>query len=118
MPSTSILFVSTILYIDPNNSEVYSWFSKYRYSEDWHTTYSDEEVKIHVNEYIKHFNSNITSMVNSKKKAGQKIRIADVNSVITDINSQLSDGIHPNNIGYKAIGDFWTEIISHYLNGK
>jgi lysophospholipase L1-like esterase len=116
MPSTSMLFVNTIPFADPNKKEIYSWVSNFRHSEDWHTTYSDEEVKIQVNEFIKQFNSDITSRANERKKNGKNIRAVDLNSVITDVNSQLIDGVHPNNIGYKAMGEYLAKIISDYLN--
>ena len=118
IPSTSMLFITTIPDVEPNRSDVYSWFSNYRHSDDWQTTYSDEEVEKKVYEAFKFFNSDITSRANALKAAGKNIRAADVNSVITDVKTQLKDGVHPNDIGYKAMGEYWTEIISNYLNEK
>ena len=118
MPSSSILFVSTIPYVDPNKKIVLQWFESYRHSEDWHYFYSDEEVEKKVREYIKLFNLDITARVNKRKQKGQPIRIANINSVVTDVKSQLSDGVHPNDKCYKAIGKYWTKIIGNYLNEK
>ena len=118
IPSTSILFVSTIPDINPNIKKVYSWFSYYRYSEELDTIYSDEEVKIQVKESINQINSNIIALVKERQKVGKNIRVVDINRIIKDVNSQLSDGVHPNDIGFKAIGEYLAKIINNYLNGK
>jgi len=41
-----------------------------------------------------------------------------VNSVFTNLKYQLKDGVHPNNVGYKAIGEYLTEVIENYLKEK
>ena len=118
IPSTSMLFVTTIPDLDPNRQDVYSWFSNYRHSSDWQTTYTDDEVQMKVEASLKYYNSDITSRVNARRESGQNIRSANVNSAITDVKSQLMDGVHPNNIGYKLMGEYWTEIISDYIKEK
>ena len=115
IPETSVLFVTTIPDLDPNREEVYSWFSNYRHSTFYTKTYTDEEVQMNVEEYLKHYNSDITSRVNLRRVKGQNIRAANVNSVITDVKSQLMDGVHPNNKGYKLMGEYWTEVIGEYI---
>ena len=115
IPETSVLFVTTIPDLVPNREEVYSWFSNYRHSTFYTKTYTDEEVQMKVEEYLKHYNSDITSRVNLRRVKGQNIRAANVNSVITDVKSQLMDGVHPNNKGYKLMGDYWTEVIGEYI---
>ena len=37
---------------------------------------------------------------------------------ISDVKTQLFDGVHPNNIGYKAIGEKYSEAILDYFNEK
>ena len=98
--------MTTIPDLDPNREEVYSWFSNYRHSTFYTKTYTDEEVQMNVEEYLKHYNSDITSRVNLRRVKGQNIRAANVNSVITDVKSQLMDGVHPNNKGYKLMGEY------------
>ena len=115
IPETSVLFVTTIPPLDPNREEVYSWFSNYRHSPFYSKTYSDEEVQMNVEAFLKYYNSDITSRVNLRREKGQNIRAADVNSVITDVKSQLMDGVHPNNKGYKLMGEYWTEVIGEYI---
>ena len=118
IPSKSMLFVTTIPNLDPNRNDVYSWFSNYRHSADWQTNYSDEEVEKFVQESLKYYNSDLTSKVNLRKESGQNIRAANVNSVITDVKNQLMDGVHPNNVGFKLMGEYWTEIIDNFLKEK
>ena len=115
IPSTSMLFVTTIPNVDPNREEVYSWFSNYRHSPDWKTLYTDEVAKMKVDLALKIFNSDITSIINLKEKLGKNIRYANINSVLSDVKSQLKDGVHPNEFGYKLMGDYWSEIIYKYL---
>ena len=115
IPETSVLFVTTIPDLDPNREEVYSWFSNYRHSTFYSKTYSDEEVQMNVEAFLKYYNSDITSRVNLRREKGQNIRAANVNSVITDVKSQLMDGVHPNNEGYKLMGEYWTEVIGEYI---
>ena len=49
---------------------------------------------------------------------GTRIYSADVASVITDVKTQLMDGVHPNNTGYKLIGEYWAGLIDSYLKEK
>lgn len=118
IPSTSMLFITTIPDLDPNRSDVYTWFSNYRHSDDWKSIFTDDQVEKMVKIFLNNYNSDITSKANKRKEDGQNIRAADVNSAITDVETQLKDGVHPNDIGYKAMGDYWTKIISEYLEEK
>ena len=118
IPSTSIIFVSTIPDMNPNTKRVYSWFDYYRITEDLNNVYNDEKVQNKVKELINRFNKDINSLVNERQKVGQNVRIVDLNSVINDINTQLKDGVHPNDVGFKEIGKYLTNIIGNYLNRK
>ena len=118
IPSTSTLFVTTIPPVDPNREEVYSWFNNYRYNPSTLSKYTDKEVEANVESSLKYYNSDITSKIKSRQLSGQNVRTADVNSVFTNLKYQLNDGVHPNNVGYKAMGEYWTEIIENYLKEK
>ena len=115
IPSTSTLFVTTIPDLDPNREEVYTWFSNYRHSADWQTLYPDEIAKMKVDQALQEYNSDVTSIATKRKESGQNVRPADVNSAITDVKTQLKDGVHPNDFGYRLMGDYWTEIIDKFL---
>ena len=118
IPSTSMLFITTIPDLDPNREEVYNWFSNYRHSDDWQKLYPDDQAEKSVKAFLKRFNADITDKAKKREEAGQNIRAADVYSAITDVKTQLKDGVHPNDIGYKAMGEYWTKIIDNYLKEK
>ena len=118
IPSTSTLFITTIPGLDPNREDVYTWFANYRHSADWQTNYPDPIVKMKVDAALQEYNSDLTLIANKRKESGQNVRPADVFSAITDVSTQLKDGVHPNDYGYRLMGDYWTEIIDKYLKGE
>lgn len=114
--SDSDIFVTTIPDLDPNRSDVYSWFGNYRHSSDWQTTYTDDEVEISVDEAVTNYNKTVKSVVEKINSEGKtNVHFADVNSAVTDVKTQLKDGVHPNNTGYKLMGNYWTEVIEAFL---
>ena len=131
----SAFFVTTIPDVDPNRSEVRDWFSNYRHSEDWQTNYSDEEAEEKILNKLHVYNADLTADVNKKANTsilsirntetskgttdkGPYLYSADVASVITDVKTELADGVHPNNKGYKLMGEYWAEKIDSYLKNK
>ena len=114
--SNTILFVATIPYMNPNTEIVYSWFKNYRYSNDGKIHYEDKEVKDMVYNNVMKFNNEIKRVIDDYKNKNYKVRLENLNSVIKDLDNLLFDGVHPNDKGYKLIGDFWTKIIENYLN--
>ena len=136
IPESSTLFVTTIPDVDPNRSGVYDWFSNYRHSADWQTNYPDDVAEENIHKTLLTYNANVTSVVQKMRSVkilsnwdmekdaqspdesslkGPQLRDADVSSVITDVKTQLMDGVHPNNKGYKLIGEYWAELIDSYL---
>lgn len=115
----SALFITTIPNLDPNRSDVYSWFNNYRHSADWSTNYSDEEVAKNVQNSIDNYNSQVKALVEAKQASGvSNIYYGNVNSAVTDVTTQLKDGVHPNDTGYKLMGEYWTTRIKSYLTGE
>ena len=117
IPSDSAVFVTTIPDLDPNRSDVYSWFSNYRHSDDWQTQYSDDEAETYVQAAVDKYNSIIKSTVEQLRSSHANLYAGDINSVITDVTSQLVDGVHPNNTGYQLMGQYWASVIASYLSG-
>ncbi|MBQ9899153.1 MAG: hypothetical protein IJM44_06850 [Ruminococcus sp.] len=117
IPEDSALFVTTIPDLDPNRSEVYDWFGNYRHSADWQTQYSDDEAEANVHAAVDKYNSIVQSTVGQLSQTHPNLHLGDVHSVITDVETQLGDGVHPNNTGYKLMGEYWTGVISEYLSG-
>lgn len=117
--SDSSLFITTIPNLDPNRSDVYSWFGNYRHSADWQTNYSDEEVTVNVQKAVDNYNSQVKALVEKKQASGvSNIYFGNVNSAVTDVTTQLKDGVHPNDTGYKLMGNYWSDQISSYLSGE
>lgn len=137
IPEKSALFIAEIPPVDPNRPEVYDWFSNYRHSADWQTQYTDDEAAEAIDLNIKIFNANIDSIAMAKnfewglshddfKVIDEQDRVTTLTilpkvahignfEAITDVKTQLFDGVHPNNIGYKAIGEKYSEAILNYL---
>ncbi len=136
IPESSTLFVTTIPDVDPNRSGVYDWFGNYRHSADWQTNYPDDVAEENIHKTLLSYNANVTSVVQKMRSVrilsswdmdkdaqspdesslkGPQLRNADVSSVITDVKTQLMDGVHPNNKGYKLMGEYWAELIDSYL---
>ncbi len=118
IPADSTLFVSTIPNVDPNRSDVYSWFGNYRHSADWQTQYSDEEAEAAIMQTIADYNADIAALAAKKRSEGKNVYLSEAPAAITDVKTQLFDGVHPNNDGYRAMGDSWTAIIEEYLSGS
>lgn len=118
IPADSTLFIATIPNVDPNRSDVYSWFGNYRHSADWQTQYSDEEAEAAIVQTIADYNADIAALAAKKQTQGKNVYLSEAPGAITDVKTQLFDGVHPNNIGYKAMGDSWTAIIEEYLSGS
>ena len=110
MNKNSILFINTIPDMDPNHETNYNWFPYYRKE-----NIDDIEVKNDVNNNVKKYNNKIKEIIEDYRNKNYNIRIEDLNPIIKDLDNLFIDGIHPNNNGYKIIGEFWTEIIDKYL---
>ena len=116
--SDAVLYVTTIPDLDPNRSDVYSWFGNYRHSADWQTTYSDEEVEAAVQQSVTQYNNTVRETVTALSASHSNLRFGDVHSAITDVTTQLGDGVHPNNTGYKQMGLYWSGVVGSYLAGQ
>ena len=110
MNKNSILFINTIPDMNPNHETNYNWFPYYRKD-----NIDDIEVKNDVNNNVKKYNNKIKEIIEDYRNKNYNIRIEDSNPIIKDLDNLFIDGIHPNNNGYKIIGEFWTEIIDKYL---
>ena len=110
MNKNSILFINTIPDMNPNHEDNYNWFPYYRKD-----NIDDIEVKNDVNNNVKKYNNKIKEIIEDFRNKNYNIRIEDLNPIIKDLDNLFIDGIHPNNNGYKIIGEFWTEIIDKYL---
>lgn len=115
----SALFVTTVPFLDANREDVYQWFSNYRHSDDWQTRYDDETAQANLNAMTVNYNSQVLKVVTEKNRQGaDNLYFGDICSVLDDISVQLKDGVHPNDTGYKLMGEYWTDMLLDYLSGN
>lgn len=109
-----VLFVSTIPDVDA--IERHDWLGAYEtiYGLSYQT--DQEAFAAKVQECIDTYNSSIYTLVTKKQAEGEKIRFADIHSVV-DMETGLYDGVHPNEDGYACMGKYWADQILTYLNG-
>lgn len=80
---------------------------------------------LYINEYyftvesmdaaVEQCNAQIRALVEKKRSEGARIMLADVNGVLE--KSDLYDGVHPNEEGYRKLGAFWYTQLCGYWNG-
>lgn len=106
------LFVSTIPNMDIE--KVYDWF--WAYGDEYYGV-EPEIFYETVQNYIDTYNYSIKEMVSKKQSEGiTNIQFTDINSVV-DYKTDLYDGIHPNEQGYQKMGEYWSDVLTDYLNG-
>jgi lysophospholipase L1-like esterase len=59
------------------------------------------------------YNAAIPGIVEQKAQAGAHIIMVDQNTGFP--NSELDDGVHPNQAGYERMGKVWYDAIEEYL---
>ncbi|MDE6848497.1 MAG: SGNH/GDSL hydrolase family protein [Ruminococcus sp.] len=107
-----LLYVSTIP--DINIAERYDWLWTYgmSYSAD------PEGFTNKVQGCIDAYNTSIRNLVAEKQAEGAKIAFADIHGVV-DQNTDLYDGVHPNEAGYAKMGGYWADLLdSTYFEGN
>lgn len=62
------------------------------------------------------YNNVIRELVKEKQKTESRIRLSEINSVITKDN--IGDGVHPSDAGYKLMGEYWYDILSKYISER
>lgn len=107
-----MLFVSTIPDIDV--AQRVDWLGAYTWKYGLDYTSDPETFTAKVQESIDTYNQSIAELVAKKQAAGEKIRFADVHSVV-NVQTGLQDGVHPNEAGYACMGEHWADLISSYL---
>jgi lysophospholipase L1-like esterase len=114
--SKTTLFIATIPDMNPNTKIVYKWFHEYRKSKDGKIHYNKDRVQKMVFNNVNKFNDEIKKIIEHYQSKKYNIRLENLNPVLKDIDNLLIDGVHPNNKGYKKMGEFFAEIIVKFLN--
>ena len=75
---------------------------------------------ISFNQGVQTYNKAMVGMVAQRAAAGKHIRLADMNTPFTSnptySTALLHNGIHPNDAGYKLMGDTWYGYLSPLLH--
>lgn len=64
---------------------------------------------------VSDYNSQIRAIVAKKQADGARIRLADINGVLS--KNDLYDGVHPTEGGYNLMGDYWYGLLMEYMAG-
>jgi hypothetical protein len=107
-----VLFVTSIPYMDVE--EVYSWF--WSYGSVYYSMDKDDFCDL-IDDYIDSYNVKIQNLVAEKQAEGKHIQYADINSVVNP-DTDLNDGVHPNEQGYEKMGEYWYTVLDGYLSGE
>lgn len=61
-------------------------------------------------------NAQIREIAAERLAAGQPVQLAEINKLLTF--DDLVDGVHPNEQGYRKMGEFWFKNLNAYLSGE
>ncbi|MBR6243193.1 MAG: hypothetical protein IKQ90_06845 [Ruminococcus sp.] len=107
--SGTVVFVSTIPDIDAVTVSDWLW----AYGEKkWNST--PEEFADIIQGHIDSYNASIPVMVEKMRSEGKNVRFADIHSVV-DMQTDLYDGVHPNEQGYEKMGKYWADLLYNYF---
>lgn len=107
-----VLFLTTVPYF--NAVTINSWLWSYG-DVKWQNT--EEDFAEIVYDYIDSYNASIKTLVDKLQSEGLSVEYADVCSVV-DKDTELQDGCHPNEAGYKDMGVYWAQVLDAYLSGE
>ena len=90
---------------------------------DWLWAYGDvkwnsapEKFAEIVQGHIDSYNSSIKKLAEKMNSEGKDVRFADIHSVV-DMETDLYDGVHPNEQGYEKMGKYWADVLAAHISG-
>jgi lysophospholipase L1-like esterase len=112
MDEDGVVFVSTIPDIDAVLRA--DWLGAYGISAWGSTDEEKQQLMETVTDCIDAYNTSIYNLVLEMQSEGKSVRFADINSVV-DYQTDLYDGVHPNEAGYENMGDYWAGLLDSYF---
>lgn len=94
LPDDGMLYLATLPVMDATNT---------LYINEYYFTVESMDAAVDA------CNAQIRSLVTKKQADGCRIRLAEVNKVLT--KSDLYDGVHPSEEGYRKLGTFWYQTL-------
>ena len=63
------------------------------------------------------YNTSIYNLVLKMQGEGKNVQFADINSVV-DYQTDLHDGVHPNEAGYENMGNYWAGLLNDFFQSN
>lgn len=115
LDADSTVFVSTIPDIDAYIRA--DWLSSYGINA-WGSTQEEKDRLMEtVTGCIDTYNTSIYNLVLKMQSEGKNVQFADINSVV-DYQTDLHDGVHPNEAGYENMGNYWAGLLNDFFQSK
>lgn len=115
LDADSTVFVSTIPDIDAYTRA--DWLGSYGINA-WNSTQEEKNQLMEtVTGCIDTYNTSIYNLVLKMQSEGKNVQFADINSVV-DYQTDLHDGVHPNEAGYENMGNYWAGLLNDFFQSK
>ena len=115
LEADSTVFVSTIPDIDAYTRA--DWLGSYGINA-WGCTQEEKDRLMEtVTGCIDTYNTSIYNLVLKMQSEGKNVQFADINSVV-DYQTDLHDGVHPNEAGYENMGNYWAGLLNDFFQSK
>lgn len=108
----STVFVSTIPDIDAYTRA--DWLGSYGINAWGSTQEEKDQLMETVTGCIDTYNTSIYNLVLKMQSEGKNVQFADINSVV-DYQTDLHDGVHPNEAGYENMGNYWAGLLNDFF---
>jgi len=112
LDSDDVIYVSTIPDIDAILRA--DWLGAYGINAWGSTDEEKQQLMETVTACIDSYNTSIYNLVLQMQSEGKSVRFADINSVV-DYQTDLYDGVHPNEAGYENMGKYWAGLLDGYF---
>ena len=115
LDADSTVFVSTIPDIDAYTRA--DWLGSYGINA-WSSTQEEKDQLMEtVTGCIDTYNTSIYNLVLKMQSEGKNVQFADINSVV-DYQTDLHDGVHPNEAGYENMGNYWAGLLNDFFQNN
>ena len=115
LDADSTVFVSTIPDIDAYTRA--DWLGSYGINA-WNSTQEEKDQLMEtVTGCIDTYNTSIYNLVLKMQSEGKNVQFADINSVV-NYQTDLHDGVHPNEAGYENMGNYWAGLLNDFFQSK
>ena len=115
LDADSTVFVSTIPDIDAYTRA--DWLGSYGINAWGSTQEEKDQLMETVTGCIDTYNTSIYNLVLKMQSEGKNVQFADINSVV-NYQTDLHDGVHPNEAGYENMGNYWAGLLNDFFQSN